>query len=214
MFALWSSSNHIPINCRGLVEKNKPLKGRFTHETESMWPIHFTHSHQWKWRSWSTFASHYPWGTNKICECKMDVKSTWIPTWHRMVIFYWHLDFFQKPLLGGRPNTKLGDYGTPNTHNHCFIMFYHIWEPAWIETPWRSIWFKARSHMTSHYIIGSVTAHYMLLEVSLDGFWTQSFGLSQFHGHGSWLVCEVALIRPIHRASANGRLATQALVMG
>ena len=27
-----------------------------------------------------------------------------------------------------------------------------------------------------------------------DGLWTLCFGLSQFHGHGSWLVCEVALI--------------------
>ena len=34
----------------------------------------------------------------------------------------------------------------------------------------------------------------MMLEVSWDGLWTLSFGLSQFHGHGSWLVCEVALI--------------------
>ena len=33
----------------------------------------------------------------------------------------------------------------------------------------------------------------MMLEVSWDGLWTPSFGLSQFHGHGSWLVCEVAL---------------------
>jgi hypothetical protein len=32
-----------------------------------------------------------------------------------------------------------------------------------------------------------------ILEVCWDGFWTLSFGLSQFHGHGSWLVCEVAL---------------------
>ena len=23
-------------------------------------------------------------GTNRVCECKMDVKSTWIPTWHQM----------------------------------------------------------------------------------------------------------------------------------
>ena len=34
----------------------------------------------------------------------------------------------------------------------------------------------------------------MILEVSWDGLWTLSFGLSQFHGHSSWLVCEVALI--------------------
>ena len=33
----------------------------------------------------------------------------------------------------------------------------------------------------------------MILEVCWDGLWTLSFGLSQFHGHGSWLVCEVAL---------------------
>ena len=33
----------------------------------------------------------------------------------------------------------------------------------------------------------------MILEVCRDGFWTLPFGLSQFHGHGSWLVCEVAL---------------------
>ena len=33
----------------------------------------------------------------------------------------------------------------------------------------------------------------MMLEVCWDGLWTLSFGLSQFHGHGSRLVCEVAL---------------------
>ena len=27
---------------------------------------------------------------------------------------------------------------------------------------------------------------------SWDGLWTLSFELSQFHGHGSWLMCEVA----------------------
>ena len=33
----------------------------------------------------------------------------------------------------------------------------------------------------------------MSLEVCWDGLWALSFGPSQFHGHGSWLVCEVAL---------------------
>ena len=32
----------------------------------------------------------------------------------------------------------------------------------------------------------------MILEVCWDGLWTLSFELSQIHGHGSWLVCEVA----------------------
>jgi hypothetical protein len=34
----------------------------------------------------------------------------------------------------------------------------------------------------------------MVLEVSWDGLWALSFGLSRCHGHGSWLVCEVALV--------------------
>jgi hypothetical protein len=33
----------------------------------------------------------------------------------------------------------------------------------------------------------------MILKVSWDILWTLSFGLSQSHGHGSWLMCEVAL---------------------
>ena len=33
----------------------------------------------------------------------------------------------------------------------------------------------------------------MILEMSWDNLWTLSFRLSQFYGHGSWLVCEVAL---------------------
>ena len=33
----------------------------------------------------------------------------------------------------------------------------------------------------------------MILEVCWDGLWTLSFGLSQFHSHGSWLVCELTV---------------------
>jgi hypothetical protein len=32
-------------------------------------------------------------------------------------MFHGHLDYFQKPPLGGRPGTKQGDHGTPNAHN-------------------------------------------------------------------------------------------------
>ena len=84
----------------------------------------------------SKFASHYAWGTNIVCECKMDVKSTWIPTWHQMNHVSWLLGLFSKPPLGGRPNTKPGDHGTPNAHNHCFILIHHAWGPAWID--WNS----------------------------------------------------------------------------
>ena len=75
-------------------------------------------------------------------------------------MFRSHLDYFQKSPLEGRPNTKPGDHGTPNIHNHWFILFYHVWGPSWIEIHWNSIWLRALSHMTSHYSWGSVTPLY------------------------------------------------------
>ena len=42
------------------------------------------------------FASHYAQGTNGISECKMDVKSTWILTWHQMDHVSWLLGLFSK----------------------------------------------------------------------------------------------------------------------
>ena len=48
------------------------------------WPLHFKHSHWWNRRSRYKFASHHTWGTNGVCECRMDVKSAWITTWHQM----------------------------------------------------------------------------------------------------------------------------------
>jgi hypothetical protein len=50
------------------------------------------------------------------------------------------------------------------------------------------------SHIWLHIALEGPWPHYMNLEVSWNGLWTLSFGLSQFHGHNSWLVCEVALI--------------------
>jgi hypothetical protein len=72
-------------------------------------------------------------------------------------MFHGHLDCFQKPPLGGRPNIKPGDYGTPNVHNHWFVLFYRVWGPTWIEIHWNNILLRAWSPMTSHYTRGSVT---------------------------------------------------------
>ena len=37
------------------------------------------------------------------------------------IMFQVHLEYFQKPPLGGRPSTKpVGDYGTPKAHNRWF----------------------------------------------------------------------------------------------
>jgi hypothetical protein len=88
----------------------------------------------------------------------MDVKSTWIPTWHQMDHVSWSFGLFSKSTpLESRPSTKLEDHDTPNTHNPWFILFYRVWGPTWIEFHWNSIWLRTQSHMTSHYTWGSVT---------------------------------------------------------
>ena len=46
--------------------------------------------------------------------------------------------------------------------------FYHVWGPKRIEIHWNSIWLRAWSHMTSHYIEGP-WLHYMILKVCWDG---------------------------------------------
>ena len=111
----------------------------------------------------------------------------------KWTMFQGHFDYFKKPPLGGRPNTKTGDHGTfSNVHNRWFILIYHVWRPTWLQKYINNIWLRAWYHMASHYTWGSViTLHDFegVLGRPLDTF----FGLSQFHGHGSWLVCGVAL---------------------
>jgi hypothetical protein len=48
-------------------------------------------------------------------------------------------------------------------------------------------------HTWLHTTLDSPWPHNMILEVCWDGLQTLFFGLSQFHGHGSWVVCKVAL---------------------
>ena len=59
---------------RGIATWLCRAKGRFTHDMETMWPLHFKHSHWWKRRSRSKFAtSHYVWGTKE--------GSMWLARW-------------------------------------------------------------------------------------------------------------------------------------
>ena len=75
------------------------------------------------------------------------------------------------------------DHGTLNAHIHWFILIYRVWGPAWIDVHWSSIWWRTRSCIWLHITLEGPWPHYMILEVSWDGLWTLSFGLSQFHGH-------------------------------
>jgi hypothetical protein len=69
----------------------------------------------------------------------------------------WSLGLFFRNHLFERPNTKMGDYGTPNAHNHWLLLFYHVWRHACIEIHWNSMWLRTWSPMTSHYTWESVT---------------------------------------------------------
>ena len=51
------------------------------------------------------------------------------------------------------------------------------------------------SHIWLHTTLEGPWPHSMILESVLGQPLDTAFGLSQFHGHGSWLVCEVALIK-------------------
>ena len=142
-------------------------KSHFTHETKGMWPLHFKHSHWWKRRSQSKFASHYAWGTNKVCECTMDVKSTWIPTCHQMDHVSCLLGYFQKSPLEGKLNTKSRD--------HCIFFFIMCKDPTWIEIRWNTIWSRAWSHMTSRDTWEPVTGLHEFGSV-WDSLWTLLLG--------------------------------------
>ena len=72
-------------------------------------------------------------------------------------MFHGHLDYFPKPPLGGRANTKPGDHGTLDAHNHLFNLFYCVWGPTRIRIHWNSIWLRAWLHVALHYTWGSLT---------------------------------------------------------
>ena len=87
-------------------------------------------------------------------------------------------------------NAKLGDHGTLNAHNCWFILFHHVWGPAWTKFNLNNIWLRAWAYMASRDTWGSVTTlrgFGGVLGRPLETF----FWLSQFCGLGSWLVCEV-----------------------
>jgi hypothetical protein len=146
------------------------------------------------WERWSQskFASHYIWGTNGVSECKINV--IWVGFLHgiKWIMFHGHLDYFQKPPLGGRPNMKSETLAFRNLTIVHLLYFIMCENPTWIVIPWNKIWWRGRLHMIAHYTWGHVTTLHefgIVLGQPLDS----SFGLSQFHVHGSWLVCEVAL---------------------
>ena len=102
--------------------------------------------------------SKFAWGTNGMqdgCRVYMDSHmasnaSCFMVTWTTF-----------KTHLGGRPNTKPKNHGTPNARNRWFILLFHVWGPTWMGIHWNKIWLRARSRIT----LECPWPHYMILEV-------------------------------------------------
>ena len=100
---------------------------------------------------------------------------------------------FKKPSLGGRPNTKPGDIDTLNVHTIVDLFYFFMCEDPherdFIEI--RLGWEPITSDFKVHTTLEGPRLHHMILGVCRDRIWTLSFGLSQFHGHRSWLLARV-----------------------
>jgi hypothetical protein len=99
-------------------------------------------------------------------------------------MFYGHLDYFQRLPLGGSPNTKPGDYGTPKAH---ICWFYSIL--SYVKTHMNRIFFEIAygwgpGHIWFHIALEGPWPHLHDFGGVLDGLWTLPFGLSQFSWFG------------------------------
>ena len=126
-------------------ERSFPLV--FTPETENPWPYHFEHSHWWKWRSRSKFASHYAQGINGACMSMQDGCNVYLGSYMASngSLFHGLLSKTSSYTQTMRP------WHSETLKTVDFVLFYHARGPLWIEIHQNSIWLRARSHMTSHY---------------------------------------------------------------
>ena len=84
-------------------------------------------------------------------------------------MFHGHLDYFQKPPLESRPNTKPGDHGTPNAHNRWLTLFYHVWGPAWIKFIETTFGWGPGHIIWLHTTLEGPWPYHISLEVCQDG---------------------------------------------
>ena len=157
-------------------------RSHFTHETECPWPWQFKHSHRWKRWSRSDFCCFTLYmlegPTEWLCDCKMDVKSTWLPTRaSNGSCFMVTWTIFNTHLLAVGLTQNRGETMALRTltsvglfHLSCVRMCmnkksleYHM-----VEGP--------VTYDFTLYLVEGPWSHYMIMEVHWDGLWTLSFG--------------------------------------
>ena len=117
-------------------------------------------SHWWKRPSRSKFASsHCARGTNGACESKMDVNSTWTPTWHQTEHVSRPLGLVSKTTSWTQTQHKTGvrpwhsERSQPSVYSTRSYMRTHVNRKIHPNNISR----RARSHTASHDTRGSVT---------------------------------------------------------
>ena len=151
--------------------------------------LQFKHSHWWKRRSRSKFAtSHharlrdersiyiYKWMQDGG-ECKV-YKDSYMASNGSCRMVTWTISKTHLLEVGSTQNRDTMALQTLTSVDVFY--FYHVWEPTWIEIRWNGICLRARSYMASHYTWGSVTTLHDFGGVCWDGLWALSFGLLQF----------------------------------
>ena len=154
----------ITLQALSLVEKTELIQVRFTLCLRDQWSM-------WTHDGCKVYMDSYM-TSNRSC---------FMITW----------TILKNHLLKVGLNTKPWDHITTNAHNRWFILSYHVWEPAWIEINWNSIWLRAWSHMASRYTWGSVTTLHDfggVLGWPLDTFfWALTIPWSRFLARESWV---------------------------
>ena len=110
-------------------------------------------------------------------------------------MFHDHLDNFQKPPLGGRPDTKPPrDHATPNSHDRRFTLVYRVWGLTRIEKSSKKAFGWGPGHVRLHTTtLEAPWPHYMMFEgVLRRPFGHVLSGSHHFHGHGPRLAREAA----------------------
>ena len=128
----------------------------------------------------------------------------------KWIVFYGHLDYFQKPPPGGRPNTKTGRLCHSKSHNQCFIMFLscvktlHEYKFIEIAFGWGS------NHIWLHTTLEGPWPHYIILEVSWDGLYTLLLGSHNFMvtALGSCVKWPLGFLYPNEKVSSNDEVVT------
>ena len=89
-------SYHHPCRQDDWANQSHPLVVRATSHTRLRARDHYTSSTLIGGKGGACPSSLHTnaWGTNGVCECKMDVESAWVPTWHRTDHVSWSLGLF------------------------------------------------------------------------------------------------------------------------